>query len=103
MEKLICPNCSKRIWRKDTSLRGSFRCPSCQQLMHFWRWYAYVIAIPTVAAAVTVPYFFGFRDWAWLLSGVIVYFVAGFILQDIFPPRVELEVEPDQRFYRHLP
>jgi hypothetical protein len=91
---LKCPSC--RFHVKETTIRGSFRCPSCGADLRIP--YSYTLKIellsilfaPTALMAVGVKLYSFTFVFAILPTLLAMYFIVGFLTFKLAPPALEL-------------
>jgi hypothetical protein len=87
-----CPRCNNKLLYTQVDYRGSFPCPSCNQLLYIPQAYTVARAWATLLISAAGLYFVGLRGYSLLLGAILAWvpalFLDAFVGRTLVPPLI---------------
>src|SRR5260370_17950155 len=102
-----CPRCNNRLLYTQVDYRGSFPCPSCNQLLYIPQAYTLARGWATLLISAAGLYFIGLRGYSLVLGAILAWgpelFLDAFVGRTLIPPIVRVDPDITSHFTTHTP
>ncbi len=90
-----CPRCNSRLLYTQVDYRGSFPCPSCNQLLYIPHAYTVARTWATLLISAAGLYFVGLRGYSLVLGAILAWvpalFLDAFVGRTLVPPIIRVD------------